>query len=760
MKPLEEAEDRLTVGPYRLVAELGRGGMGRVLLGVAPDGRLVAVKVVRSQFVEDDGFRARFRREVAASRRVSGAYTAAVIDADADAPLPWLASVFVPGPSLSGVVERTGPLPADAVVRLAAGLAAALGGIHRAGLIHRDLKPSNVLLAADGPRVIDFGIARATDSEGGTEITHTGWLVGSPAFMSPEQAEGRELSPASDVFSLGAVLVQACTGRSPFAGTSAPQTLYNVVHTEPDLAAVPVELRDLLARCLSKDRSLRPTTAGIARTLGPLAPSVRPWPAAVHALIDEQQAAITRLLGLPEGEGRLVASETGTVVLTVRTTAEEDLPTRTALPVPERPEGQAGPVSMPQAAEDAEDEAEDDPAPSKRPSRRTVLFGALGAGVAAAVAVPLALSRTSGSPDAGGPGTLPPPSTPPSTSPSVTASPSPSPSASPSLSATPTSPSTPWEPSYNVSPKWHTRQTALDFSPGGKLLAVGDRDSAVTLWNSPGLDLAADLGNSAVPGLDSNLTFAVKFSPDGSQLAGVDNFATITLWDMASRKKAGSLQGDTKQKDAGYASLAYSPDGKILAYGANSVITLWDVQSRSLVATLVNNPVKRPVVSNADGDVQGMAFAQDGRTVIASTFQDLLRFWDVRSGTLTATVENAGDGVIALAVSPDGKVLATASRGEVKVWDVATRAVTGTLSFPPNPVSALAFSPDGGSLAAAEKDGSVRIWSTATWNPVRGLDQAKAFEPKPFMPQHLAFSPDSRFLVGAFDYNLALWKVG
>ncbi|RKE23652.1 WD40 repeat domain-containing serine/threonine protein kinase [Streptomyces sp. TLI_171] len=752
MEPLRDA-GRLTVGPYRLVAELGRGGMGRVLLGVAPDGRLVAVKVVRSQFVEDDGFRARFRREVEASRRVSGAYTAAVVDSDADAPLPWLASVFVSGPSLGDVVSETGPLPSEAVVRLAVGLAAALGGIHHAGLIHRDLKPSNVMLAADGPRVIDFGIARATDSEGGTEITHTGWLVGSPAFMSPEQAEGHELTPSSDVFSLGAVLVQASTGRSPFAGTSAPQTLYNVVHTEPDLSLVPAELRDLVARCLSKDRSLRPTPEGIAGAFGPLTPSVRPWPDAVHARIDEQQASIIGLLGLDEAGGQLVASDTGTVVL-ARRTANQDLSTVTALQVPAGP---APLLSTPGAADPPADEGVgEDPAARRRPSRRTLLFGALGAGAVAATAVPLALMRTSGSPEAGGSGTLPPPTPSPSTSPPVTAGPS----TSSSLTATPTPSSTPEELAYRDSFKWKTMLSALDYSPDGKFLAVGDFDGVLMLWNSTDLAVAATLGSSAVPGID-NLTAAAKFSPDGTLLASVDIFATITLWDTASRKKAATLQGDKNQKSAGFSNLAFSPDGKTLAYSGNRVITLWDVQSRSLVATLVN-PIENPTYQ-AEGEVLSMAFAQDGRTIVASTAldqHDLLRFWDVRRGTLTTTVENAGDGVIALAVSPDGKALATVSRGEVKVWDVATRAVVETLPFTSNPVCALVFSPDGGSLAAVEQTGGVRIWSTATWNPIRGLDQAKSLDPAPFMPDSLVFSPDSKVLVGSFDYRLARWRVG
>ncbi|MEV0323469.1 protein kinase [Streptomyces sp. NPDC050658] len=290
--------DPVEVGRYRSIAELGRGGMGRVLLSSAPDGRLVALKQVRPQFVEDDGFRARFRREVAASRKVSGAHTSAVIDADADAEEPWLTSEFVPGPSLQQAVSTVGALPEEAVLRMAAGLASALVDIHRAGLVHRDLKPSNVLLADDGPRVIDFGIARATDTETGTgttELTHTGRLVGSPGFMSPEQAQGQPLGPASDMFSLGTVLVMACTGTCPFVGPSMPQTLYNIVHTEPDLGGLPARVRPLVTRCLAKNPEERPTPARLLADIGRITARERPWPAEVHELIAAQQAEITRL---------------------------------------------------------------------------------------------------------------------------------------------------------------------------------------------------------------------------------------------------------------------------------------------------------------------------------------------------------------------------------------------------------------------------------------------------------------------------------
>ncbi|MFD7259786.1 serine/threonine-protein kinase [Streptomyces sp. NPDC059874] len=283
------------VGPFRVVAVLGQGGMGRVLLGVAPDGRLVAVKEVHAELAEDDGFRARFRREVDASRKVSGAYTAAVIDADPDAVTPWLASQFVPGPSLSQALEAGGALPEASVRVLAAGLARALADVHRAGLIHRDLKPSNVLLAEDGVRVIDFGIVRAVGDQ--TRITHTGALIGSPAFMSPEQILGRELTPKSDVFALGATLVMACTGSAPFAGDSVPRLLHEVVNAEPDLSAVPPGLRGIIERCLAKDPAARPSPQELPAMVGRVEPSVRPWPEAVHRLIGAQRAEIAGVTG-------------------------------------------------------------------------------------------------------------------------------------------------------------------------------------------------------------------------------------------------------------------------------------------------------------------------------------------------------------------------------------------------------------------------------------------------------------------------------
>ncbi|WTP58215.1 protein kinase [Streptomyces phaeochromogenes] len=264
MQPLG-VDEPTVVGPYRLLGRLGSGGMGRVYLGRSAGGRTVAVKIVHPHFALDEEFRARFRREVEAARRVGGAYTAPVLDAGPDAPVPWVATAYAAGPSLSAAVADAGPLPEHSVRVLGAGLAEALSAVHGLDLVHRDVKPSNVLLTLDGPLLIDFGIARATD--GTASLTSTGVSVGSPGYMSPEQILGKGVTGAADVFSLGAVLAYAATGSSPFPGDSSAALLYKVVHEEPELGALSGDLREVVADCLSKDPAARPTPAALSSRL-------------------------------------------------------------------------------------------------------------------------------------------------------------------------------------------------------------------------------------------------------------------------------------------------------------------------------------------------------------------------------------------------------------------------------------------------------------------------------------------------------------
>lgn len=272
MRPLDDDEPTV-VGPYRLLGRLGSGGMGRVYLGRSAGGRTVAVKIVHPHFALDEEFRARFRREVDAARRVGGAWTAPVLDADPEARVPWVATAYAAGPSLTAAVADGGPLPAHSVRALGAGLGEALAAVHGLGLVHRDVKPSNVLLTLDGPLLIDFGIARATD--GTASLTSTGVSIGSPGYMSPEQILGKGVTGAADVFSLGAVLAYAATGQPPFPGDSSAALLYKVVHEEPrldgldGLAGPDGDLREVVASCLAKDPSARPAPGEVARRLAP-----------------------------------------------------------------------------------------------------------------------------------------------------------------------------------------------------------------------------------------------------------------------------------------------------------------------------------------------------------------------------------------------------------------------------------------------------------------------------------------------------------
>ncbi|WP_327353782.1 protein kinase domain-containing protein [Streptomyces sp. NBC_01304] len=267
--------DPMRVGSYRIVGRLGSGGMGWVYLGRSRAGRPVAVKVVRPELAADQVFRRRFAREVEAARAVSGAFTAALVDADPGAEPPWLATVYVPGPSLTEAVRSGGPLDEAQLRLLGAGLAEALQAIHAAGVVHRDLKPSNVLLASDGPRVIDFGISRLGTA---TPITQLGIVMGTPPFMSPEQVSGAQVGPACDVFALGGVLTFAATGRAPFG--SGDRVTYRVRQEPPDLSGVPPRLRPLLGHCLAKDPAARPRLAEILEEVAPDQddPNAPRWP--------------------------------------------------------------------------------------------------------------------------------------------------------------------------------------------------------------------------------------------------------------------------------------------------------------------------------------------------------------------------------------------------------------------------------------------------------------------------------------------------
>ena len=294
MEPLT-SDDPAEIGGFRLRARLGAGGMGRVYLASTPGGRRVALKVVRPELGDDADFRSRFRQEIEAAQRVRGLYTAELLSADPTATPPWLVTVYVPGPSLQQAVAEHGPMPPETVILLMAGVAEALQAIHAAGIVHRDLKPSNVLLAPDGPRVIDFGIARAAEA---TNLTQSGVAVGSPQFMAPEQIRGLAITPAIDVFALGAVAAFAVGGRAPFGDGHVAALMHRVLNEPPNLTGCSGPLRTLIERCLAKDAPDRPSPAEIiescrAQAAGNLGDFTDSW------LPPAMAAAAARAPGMP-----------------------------------------------------------------------------------------------------------------------------------------------------------------------------------------------------------------------------------------------------------------------------------------------------------------------------------------------------------------------------------------------------------------------------------------------------------------------------
>ncbi|MDT0341821.1 bifunctional serine/threonine-protein kinase/ABC transporter substrate-binding protein [Streptomyces litchfieldiae] len=350
-----EAGDPARIGRYRIAARLGSGGMGRVYLGWSPGGRPVAVKVIRPDLAGDAGFARRFAREVAAARRVNGFFTAGLIDADPDGTPPWLATAYVPGMSLAEAMTEHGPWSEGSVRSLGAGLVEALEAIHAAGVVHRDLKPSNVLLAPDGPRVIDFGISIAAE---GTALTQTMMMAGTPGFMSPEQLTGGTVGPPSDVFALGAVLTYAATGVGPF-GSGSPHILnFRAVYEDPTLDALAPGLRGLVEQCLAKAPQARPTLA---------------------VLVDWLERA--RGNG-PLGEQLLAAADwlPASVARTVRERTDMSLP-RPGPPAPLSPTVGATPPQPPLPPTMGTTQ----PPPARGPSRRRLLAGAGGAAGVAAV---------------------------------------------------------------------------------------------------------------------------------------------------------------------------------------------------------------------------------------------------------------------------------------------------------------------------------------------------------------------------------------
>jgi len=659
--------DPSQIGPFRLLGRLGEGGMGRVFLGESPGGRKVAIKVVHPHYAGDPEFRRRFAREMAAARQVGGFHTAAVVGGDPDADPPWMATAYIPGPSLAEAVSAGGPLDEAGVRRLGAALAEGLVAIHDCGLIHRDLKPGNVILADDGPRILDFGVAKAADA---TALTGSSVVIGTLRYMSPEQLQGQELTPQSDVFALGAVLAYAATGSDPFAAPTIPAVITRILTGPPDLDPLSGDLRGIIGECLAKDPGGRPGPGDLLvrfRRPAPHHPTVTAAPGPVLAAVPSPEAWSAEAGGAARAVQEPFLASTANVSAVVS-------------------EGRTDPPAAPAAAAFRSASK-----PPRRASRRrtgliaavtVVVVGLATAGIFMLVNRP-APSRSTAS-------------TPPATS-SATAKRQAS-----VLTATGKIIATLTDPRRNPSDSLGM----IAFGPGGTL-AAGDNSGSIYLWNTTG-KITSTLIN---PGGDPVASLA--FGPGGTLASG--GGGRVYLWNTATGKLIATLTNPANPGIISVYSVAFGPGGTLAAGEANSVY-LWNTATGKIIATLTN-----PGGDSSATAVEAVAFGPGG-TLATGYFNGSIYLWNTATGKVIATLTNpGGDPVASLAFGPGG-TLASGGGSSVYLWNTATGKITATLTNP-GPASlstGVAFGP-GGTLATAYQSGSTYLWNTTTGKVIATL---------------------------------------
>jgi len=710
------------IGPYRLVGRLGTGGMGKVFLGRSAGGRLVAVKVIRDELAGDADFRARFRREVAGARLVSGIYTAPVVNADLDGPVPWLATAYVAGPSLLAAVAGYGPLPAVSVRALAAALAEGLDAIHAAGVIHRDLKPANVLLAADGPRIIDFGIARAAEA---TALTQTGLVMGSPGFMSPEQAEGRGVGPPTDVFSLGAVLTFAATGEGPFGTGSLAAIIYRIVHGAPEVDKVPEPVRAVVERCLAKDPGQRPTPADLLAELGGAdlaedwlpAPITREFPAG-PAQPPYGPRTVTSAPGQPADPGPAAA-------------AAKPGPAAAVKPGPAAPAA-AGERSEPAGSLLARLEHEAAVTAMKFSPDGGRLATASGVTVRLWDRAPTELVRLRHEQDVSG----------------VVFSPDGSQLAtriSPPLFGS-RQPVMLWDTATGRErarlPHRHI-VTTVSFVRDGTRIATVSEEKTARLWDVATGQEVAQLRHGTSIG-------KARFSPDGTRMLLLGDFELkASLWDLTTGREIGRLRHGRN-----ILAVAFSPDStRLVSFDAGKTTRLW------ITATGREQPwgARTRLWDAASGREQPWtelmtqwtaAFSPDGTRLATGSADQMVRLWEPASGEEMARLQH--DNTITLVTfSPDGTRLATRTDRMLRLWDPAGGQEMTRLQHD-NTITLVTFSPDGTRLATCTAGHTIRLWDTASGREVNRRTSDDAVT-------RVGFSPDgARLLIVGGSAGLLL----
>ena len=623
-----EAGDPSQIGSFRLLGRLGEGGMGRVYLGESPGGRKVAIKVVHPLYAKDPEFRSRFAREEAAARRVGGFHTAQVVAADPNADPPWMATAYIPGPSLAAAIAQQGPLDEAGVRKLGAALAEGLAAIHACGIIHRDLKPGNVILADDGPRIIDFGIAKSANS---TSLTAPDAVIGTLHYMSPEQLSGQRLTKQSDIFALGAILAYAATGHDPFDASNILRLHAQILNGRPDLDPLTGDLRDIISACLAREPGDRPSTADL---LARFNPPKTPRESTVIGTAGPVPAV------LPPTE-------------TLRVRAK---PERAAV-------GKSPAVGMVNVGPDVPPQAKPPTAPTlvarrtarkPRHRRRPAILAACAVAAAGLAGLSVFLLGKH-----------------PATASSATGSLALSLSDPTSLTAS----SVAFGPDETLATGdrsgrtylWNTttgKRAAIFTGPASRggvfsvafgpdgILATGDNNGRTDLWNTTARKHAAtlsDISNQVVPSL--------AFGPD--HILATDQVKSTDLWNTTTGKITATL---TDPASGGVFSLSFGPGGTLATGDHNGHAYLWNTTTGKITATLtdpastgVNSLAFGPGATLATGDNNGHAY-----------------LWNTTTGKITATLTDpASTGVNSVAFGPGGTVLAAGDHnGSTYLWNI------------------------------------------------------------------------------------------
>ncbi|GAA2208708.1 hypothetical protein GCM10009850_041660 [Nonomuraea monospora] len=705
--PLRPA-DPSQVGPYRLTGYLGAGGQGTVYVGESPEGQTVAIKVLHARLSEEPQARERFLQEIAATRQVRQFCTARVLDADTSGDQPYVVSQYVEGISLSRLIATQGVRDPDALERLAVATVTALVAIHQAGIVHRDFKPSNVVCGPDGPRVIDFGLARALDST----VAESSEILGTPAYMAPEQFSAGVVTSASDMFSWAATMAYAASGRPPFGNDSIPALFQRILNEEPDLSGLTEPVRSLVVACLDKNPAARPSATDVLFTLlghgVPAAARETPgqealfsaprqegWPAPMTGAPSSAGSAFSAGFPSPAGfpSRPVVSPQPGPPPLSGPAALSGPPSISGGVPRPGE-----GPVSATESLVGA-------PARTGLKSRRTLVVASLGLVAAGVVATGAWFALST-----------------PATPKLVTRQ---------AVVTGPTTPVVQPEVTRTLAPN---PAYAVAYSPDGKTFVTGGAEGKVQIW-----DAATRRATTTLEGHTKGV-HAVAFSPDGKTLATGSDDGTIRLWSLPSGEGKGTLTGHT----GGVGSVAFSPDGKTLASASRDrTVRLWNAETGDGTALL-----------NGHTDwVDSVAFSPDGETLATGSHDRTVRLWHPATGEAVAVLTGHRYWVFSVAFSPDGRTLASASADRtVRLWDVAARKERTVLAGHRGWATALAFSPDGRMLASGGYDRKVRLWEVASGRGTGELDG-----PGDWI-YSVAFSRDGATVTGvAGDATLRVW---